>query len=275
MSDIADFLFQTLREAARSEVLPRFRRLAQGDVREKTSAIDLVTEADEAAERFIQAACARSHPQAVFVGEEGVVADPKLLTRIRDAELAIVVDPIDGTANFAAGAPMFGMMAAVVRGNETIAGVIYDPLGDDAMIGERGAGAFLVRPDGERERLRVAAALPLAESIAVASTSYLPTAERRDVLTRLADLRILANYRTAAQEYRLMASGHVHFQFYLKLMPWDHLAGSLLVEEAGGHVRRLDGGRYVPSDVAGGLLTAPDADSWAAMRELLGPGITA
>jgi fructose-1,6-bisphosphatase/inositol monophosphatase family enzyme len=273
VSDIADFLFRTLREAARSEVLPRFRRLAQGDVREKTSAIDLVTEADEAAERFIQAACARSQPAAVFVGEEGVAADPGLLTRIRDAEMAIVVDPIDGTANFAAGAPMFGMMAAVVRGNETVAGVIYDPLGDDAMIAERGAGAFLVRPDGERERLRVAPAQPLTDSIAVASTSYLPLPQRRDVLTRMAELRILANYRTAAQEYRLMASGHIHFQFYLKLMPWDHLAGTLLVEEAGGYVRRLDGGRYLPSDVAGGLLTAPDAESWAAMRALLGPNI--
>jgi len=275
MSVDTQALATILRDAARTEILPRFRRLMPGDVREKSSAIDLVTEADEASERFIEARCREAFPDAVFVGEEGVAADAALLAKVAASEWAIVVDPIDGTANFAAGAPMFGVMAAVVHRGETVAGVIYDPLGDDAMIAERGSGAFLVRPNGERERQRVATALPIAESIALAGTSLLPVEERRELLPRLAELRILANYRTAAQEYRLMASGHVHFQFYVKLMPWDHLAGSLLVEEAGGYVRRLDGERYVPSDVAGGLLTAPDADSWREMRELLGTRISA
>jgi len=84
-------------------------------------------------------------------------------------------------------------------------------------------------------------------------------------------VRILANYRTAAQEYRLAASGFLHFQFYVKLMPWDHLAGSLILTEAGGYVRRLDGSEYRAEHVDGGLLTAPDADTWKALRDLIGP----
>lgn len=268
-----DQLATLLRDAAKAEILPRFRRLGEGDIREKTSAVDLVTEADEAAERFIKRGCEALLPQALFVGEEGVAADPQLLGRIKDADLAVIVDPIDGTANFAAGAPLFGVMAAVVSKGETVAGLIYDPLGDDWMIAEKGAGAHLVRADGERVRLRAASPAPIEEMIGVASSSMLPKDQRRALLTRLAETRILANYRTAAHEYRLTASGALHFQFYVKLMPWDHLAGSLLLEEAGGYVRKWDGGVYRPSDVDGGLLTAPDGESWQALRRLIGDAV--
>ncbi|WP_416355481.1 inositol monophosphatase family protein [Aureimonas phyllosphaerae] len=270
-----DTLATILRDAAKAEVMPRFRRLDEGDIREKTSAIDLVTEADESAERFIKAACGGAFPDALFVGEESVAADPALLRKIGDADLSIIVDPIDGTANFAMGVPLFGVMAAVVSKGQTIGGIIYDPLGDDFMIAERGAGSFLVRPNGERQRLQVAAPAPVEELFGVASSSFLPREERRQLLQRMAEIRVFANYRTAAHEYRLAASGHVHFQFYLKLMPWDHLAGSLLIEEAGGYVRKLDGSPYLPTDVDGGLLTAPDAATWKAVRELVGPEITA
>lgn len=268
-----DELAQILRNAAKAEIMPRFRRLGDGDIREKTSAVDLVTEADEAAERFIKRECAALMPSALFVGEEGVAADPALLSQIADADLSIIVDPIDGTANFAAGAPLFGVMAAVVSKGETVAGLIYDPLGDDWMLAEKGSGAYLVRTDGERVRLRAAAPAPVADMIGVASSSMLPKDQRRALLTRLAETRILANYRTAAHEYRLTASGALHYQFYVKLMPWDHLAGSLLLEEAGGYVRKWDGSPYRPTDVNGGLLTAPDAESWRELRQLIGSDI--
>ena len=268
-----DELALILRNAAKAEIMPRFRRLGDGDIREKTSAVDLVTEADEAAERFIKRECASLLPNALFVGEESVAADPALLHQIAQADLSIIVDPIDGTANFAAGAPLFGVMAAVVSKGETVAGLIYDPLGDDWMLAEKGSGAYLLRTDGERVRLKAAAPVPIAEMIGAASSSMLPKDQRRALLTRLAETRILANYRTAAHEYRLTASGALHFQFYVKLMPWDHLAGSLLLEEAGGYVRKWDGTPYRSSDVEGGLLTAPDADSWHQLRELIGRDI--
>src|SRR5690606_4777755 len=137
-----------LREAAKREILPRFRHLDAGMVRQKSEAIDLVTEADEEAERFIRAEVAKLMPGALFVGEEAVAADPPLLDALDEAELAVVVDPVDGTANFAAGLPLFAVMASVVRKGETVAGIIYDPMGDDFVLAEKGSGAFTRYPDG-------------------------------------------------------------------------------------------------------------------------------
>src|SRR4051794_14753313 len=91
-----------LRDASRAEILPRFRNLAHGAVRMKTGPLDLVTEADEAAERRIEAGLRREFPGCVVIGEEAASADPSLLAELAGAELAFVVDPIDGTANFAA-----------------------------------------------------------------------------------------------------------------------------------------------------------------------------
>ena len=140
--DIAS-LANALQEAAAVEILPRFRNLGEGDVRVKTEAIDLVTEADEAAERLIRARVAEFMPDALFVGEEAVAADPSLLEKLGDADLAVVVDPIDGTYNFAAGLPLFGVMLSVVSKGETVAGIIFDPMGNDWVIAEKGSGAWL------------------------------------------------------------------------------------------------------------------------------------
>lgn len=266
-----DRLGAILRDAAIAEIMPRFRRLAVKDVRQKTSATDLVTEADEAAERFIMAECARAFPDAVFIGEEFVASDERVLEKVGTAELAIVVDPIDGTANFAAGAPLFAVMAAVVAGGETIAGIIYDPLGDDFVMAEKGSGAALKRRDGETVPIRCAGAVPVSEMVGVASHNAFPPSDRRAFMANLSAVRIAANYRCAGQEYRLLATGHLHFAVYQELMPWDHLAGSLIVEEAGGHIRRLDGSAYLPGHVGGGLIAACDAASWRALRETLFP----
>lgn len=266
-----DQLATVLRNAAHAEIMPRFRRLGSGDIRQKTSAIDLVTEADEAAERFIAAECKRLWPQANFVGEEGVAADEGKLASVGTADLSIVVDPIDGTANFASGAPLFAVMAAVVSKGETVAGIIYDPLGDDFVMAEKGAGTFLKRPDGEAIRQTIAAAVPVADMVGMASGSTLPLVERRELLSRLAEVKVVGNFRCAGHEYRLVGTGHLHFALYHKLMPWDHLAGALITEEAGGHVRRLDGSPYQPQHVDGGLLCATDPDSWLALRDTVYP----
>ena len=108
-------LARLLQDAARAEILPRFRNLGEGDIRSKSEASDLVTEADEAGERMIRAGVAVLAPDALFVGEESVAADPALLARLAGAERAVVVDPVDGTFNFASGIGAFGVMAAVVE----------------------------------------------------------------------------------------------------------------------------------------------------------------
>ncbi len=255
-----------LREAARSEALPRFRRLDSSMVQIKTEAIDLVTEADIATENVIKARVAQWMPEALFVGEESVAADPALLGRLATAGLAIVVDPIDGTANYAAGLPLFACMAAVVSGGETVAGIIYDPMGDDWVMAEKGAGAWLRRPNGEAVRLEVAQPLPLAEMVGMASVAYMPRESRPQVLQNTDKLRLLSNFRCAGHEYRTFASGHGQFVCYNKLMPWDHLAGTLISQEAGGYAARLDGGPYLPSHVDGGLMVAVDRASWEELR---------
>ncbi|TCL73546.1 inositol monophosphatase family protein [Rhizobium sp. BK251] len=259
-------LADLLRRAAKAEILPRFRRLDVGDIRSKSEATDLVTEADERAERMIKAEVAELLPDAVFVGEESVAADPSLLPRINGADVAIIVDPIDGTFNFASGIPAFGVMAAVVVRGETVAGIIYDPMGDDWVMAEKGAGAWQRRPDGAAERLSVAKPVALGEMVGMASTGYLPQAKRAEILANLAKVRFITNYRCAAHEYRTFAGGHVHYLMYNKLMPWDHLAGTLISQEAGAFAARFDGSAYLPHHVEGGLLLAPDKASWEILR---------
>jgi fructose-1,6-bisphosphatase/inositol monophosphatase family enzyme len=153
----------------------------------------------------------------------------------------------------------------VVRG-ETVGGIIYDPMGDDWMLAERGAGAWHRRPDGAQERLRVRAPAPLADMIAHVSIAFLPPAEKPGILANLAKVRIAANYRVAGHDYRTFASGHSHCVMFNKLMPWDHLPGALISAEAGGYVRKFDGSPYGPADLSGGLLLATDPESWSLLR---------
>lgn len=266
MSIDVNELAQILRLAALAEIVPRFRRLDSSAIRQKSEAIDLVTEADEGAERLIRAEVAKRWPEVLFVGEESVAADPALLDRLDGADLAIVVDPVDGTANFAAGLPLFATMASVIRGGETVAGIIYDPMGDDWVMAEKGGGAWIRRPDGNAERLAVATPPALGQMVGCVSVAFLPPASRPQVLANLAKVRVAANYRVAGHDYRLLAGGHIHFTMFNKLMPWDHLAGTLIVEEAGGYAARFDGSPYLPVHREGGLLLATDPQTWQLLR---------
>jgi len=259
-------LAEILREAAKAEILPRFRRLDPKTIHTKSSATDLVTEADTEAERRIKLEIAKRWPEAVVVGEESVAADPALLHRVGGADLAITVDPVDGTANFAAGLPLYAVMASVVVKGEAVAGIIYDPMGDDWVLAEQGGGTWLHRPDGASERLKVARAVPLAQTVAHVSISFLDPAYKAQVLGNLAKLAISANYRVAGHDYRTMASGHCHAVLFNKLMPWDHLPGTLICAEAGAYVRKFDGSEYRPTDLSGGLLLACDKEQWSLLR---------
>jgi fructose-1,6-bisphosphatase/inositol monophosphatase family enzyme len=262
-----------LRDAARAEIMPRFRRLAPDAVRAKTGPLDLVTEADEAAERVIAAGLAKLLPGCAVVGEEASSADARLMEALATAEAAFVVDPVDGTANFAAGVPLFGCMAALFLKGEVVAGWIHDPLGDDTAIALRGEGAWIEDSEGRSHgALRVAAPVPVGRMIGAVSWGWMPEPLRSQVPARLPKLAAAINYRCAAHEYRLVAGGHAHLLLYNKLMPWDHAPGVLLHAEAGGHSARFDG---LPYDAArhraGGLICAPDRASWEAARAALLP----
>ncbi|MBZ9684711.1 MULTISPECIES: inositol monophosphatase family protein [unclassified Mesorhizobium] len=261
-----DWLAGILAEAAQAEIMPRFRRLGDGDIRQKTSAADLVTEADVNAERLITARLRDRYPSAMVVGEEACSENPALLDGLGDAELAFTVDPVDGTFNFASGVPLFGVMLAVVVRGETVAGIIHDPVGKDWLIAARGAGSHIRHAHGSLEKVHVAAPVPISQMTGAVSWQYLDEPERSRLARNQTKALSQFAYRCAAHEYRLLASGHAHFVVYNKLMPWDHLPGVLIHQEAGGHAARIDGSAYLPSHVDGGLLVAPDQDSWQEVR---------
>jgi fructose-1,6-bisphosphatase/inositol monophosphatase family enzyme len=266
-----------LTDAAEAEIIPRFKALTAGDIRQKSSVFDPVTEADEAAERAISNRLRASYPGALIVGEEATAHDPSLLDRLADAPLAFVVDPIDGTRNFIAGLPLFGVMAAAIVRGQIVAGVIHDPICGDTACAVKGQGAWLSGPKDSANsvgrRLHVAPSVPLARMEAIAGTHYLPEPLRTTVLTNLPRLGSATWLRCSAHEYRMAAAGHCHVLFYNRLMPWDHAAGWLLHQEAGGYSAHFDGSPYIPEHTSGGLICAPDAASWQLVHDgLIGSG---
>jgi fructose-1,6-bisphosphatase/inositol monophosphatase family enzyme len=262
-------LTEMLREVGRAEIMPRFRRLGEGAIRQKTGPLDLVTEADEAAERRLTDALGRRFPSAVVIGEEATSADPSRLRLLADAELAILVDPIDGTANYAAGLPLFGVMAAVVARGEVVAAAIHDPVGDDTALALRGEGAWMETSDGHRTALRVAAPVPAENMTGNVAWRLLPEPQRSIVCANLPRLGGSWDYRCAAHQYRMAAAGHCHFLFFNRLMPWDHAPGWLLHRESGGYSARFDGSDYRPTVTEGGLICTPDRESWGILRATL------
>ena len=258
-----------LSQAAVTEIMPRFQKLAADQVRQKSSSFDLVTEADEAAERVITNQLRAAFPDCIIVGEEATAKDPTLLEGIAEAELAFIVDPIDGTKNFVSGLPLFGvMLAATVRG-EVVLSAIHEPVREDTAFALRGEGAWIQSKDGSTVSLRVAEPAPLSGMEAMVSTSYLPEPLRTVVNGNLSRIGMVSSLRCAAHEYRMVASGHCHILLYNKLMPWDHAAGWLLHREAGGYSAHFDGSGYRPAHFSGGLICAPDRASWQLARDAL------
>lgn len=255
--------------AAQAELMPRFGRLRDDDIARKTSAFDLVTAADEAGERALVERLSHDYPGAEFVGEESTHADPRRLDRLGAAALCFVIDPLDGTRNFAAGVPLFGVMVAAVARGQVVAGVIHDPVTGGTSLALRGQGAWHLDAHGARAPLRVAPPVPLEAMEGVVATHFLPEPRRSQVNARLSRLGMTNWFRCAAQEYRLAASGQCHVLFYNKLMPWDHAAGWLIHQEAGGFSAHFDGTPYRPVHTTGGLLCAPDEGSWHAVCEAL------
>jgi fructose-1,6-bisphosphatase/inositol monophosphatase family enzyme len=258
-----------LRNVARTEILPRFKNLRAEDVRIKAGPLDPVTIADEAAEVALRAGLNALFPSDDVIGEEAVASGEASLARLAAPGRVWVLDPIDGTANFTAELPLFGVMAALIEEDEILAGFIFDPFGDDCAYALRGQGAFLRAADGRERRLRVAEPVPVKRMVGSMSWRFMAEPLRSHVLHRLDRLAAVTDYRCAAHQYRMLAGGHCHVQMFRKLMPWDHAAGVLLHREAGGYGKHFDGSEYRPTHVTGGLLLAPDEVSWEALADAL------
>jgi fructose-1,6-bisphosphatase/inositol monophosphatase family enzyme len=255
--------------AGSQEIMPRFRNLGANGAREKASALDLVTDADMAAEAGIRAGIAVAFPNAIFIGEEAVASDPDLLETIANAELAIIIDPVDGTTNFAWGMPLFGVLAAVVENGLTVGGVIYEPVSGESIFALKGHGAWAKSRDGNLAAIHVSKPTALSNMVGTTSWYLMPEPMRSNLAANLGKIKANFSYRCAAHEYRIAAEGLVDFLLHYNLMPWDHAAGVLIHSEAGGYSALLDGSPYVPTKFKGGILCAADQHCWELIHDAL------
>jgi myo-inositol-1(or 4)-monophosphatase len=267
-----NFLRDCLRHVADLEIMPRFRNPAAAAVAEKSSSVDLVTQADLRSEAYITAALKQRFASALIVGEEAYEANRAVVPALADAELAFVIDPVDGTFNFAAGLPVFGTILAVTVKGETVAGIIHDPALGDTVTAVKGAGTFLTRKDGQSARLKVAEPADLGQMVGAMACSHMDEPDRSRIAANMAKIRMTFAFNCSAYEYWMVASGKLHFIGHSKLMPWDHLAGVLVHQEANGFTAKFDGTPYRPGETAGGIISAPDKESWQMIRrEIVGP----
>ena len=149
----ADRVTRLIEEAAAAEIMPRFQRLAAGDVREKAPG-DLVTVADEAVEARLAPLLTSLVPGSIVVGEEAAAADPNLLNRLFDDRPVWIIDPVDGTSNFAEGRPAFAVMVALARGAHILAAWIHDPVKGRRPLPQRARGLGSAGGDSQWRRRR-------------------------------------------------------------------------------------------------------------------------
>ncbi len=253
-----DRVAAVIREIAAAEMVQQFLSLGPEEIGEK-SPNDFVTAVDLAMEARFAERLPELLAGSVLVGEEAVSRDPSLLERLAGERPVWVVDPLDGTANFASGYPLFCTIVALAVGGETVAGWIYDPFSDRLAVAERGGGAFM----GGR-RLRVARPAALRDmNGAIYGRAFRLSDAYREIWGRgRGRLGHCFNARCVGQEYLARLLGRAHFGVYTRLNPWDHAAGCLLHSEAGGAAALLDGAPYRPVGARHGLVVAPDWEVW-------------
>jgi fructose-1,6-bisphosphatase/inositol monophosphatase family enzyme len=258
-----------LRAAARDEILPRFRRLAAHQIHVKATEgdpNDVVTEADLAMERRITPELLALLPGSLVVGEEAVAADADVVRSLESDGAVWLVDPVDGTKNFAAGSESFGTMLALVVRGETVMSWIYLPCEDAMFVAESGAGATL----NSRRLAAVDTEAPATPAGTVYGRISMPPDELARLESRAAATgRVRPHLGSAAIEYTTMLRGGKDYVVYHRLLPWDHAPGAFLVSQAGGKVLHADGDAYRPRRRNHTLLAARTPRAWNAAHAAL------
>jgi myo-inositol-1(or 4)-monophosphatase len=209
----------------------------------KSSAIDLVTQYDTQAEALIVRRLREAFPQDAILGEEGHRSGS-----LNGSDRIWLVDPLDGTTNFAHAFPAFAISLALYEGERPLVGVVYDPLRGECFHAAAGKGAYLTREDGTAEKLDVSETNDLAASLLATGFPY----DRRDsVQDNLAQfgafLKRAQGIRragAAALDGAYVAAGRLDGYWEFKLGSWDIAAAVLLVLEAGGRVSAIDGSTF-------------------------------
>lgn len=202
---------------------------------------DFVSHADLQAEATLRAELLRVRPDYGFFGEEGKPV-------AGDGRHRWIVDPIDGTTNFLHGIPHFAISVALERDGEIVAGVIYEPIGDELFFAEKGVGAFLDTPFAKSRRLRVSGRRQLGESLLATGIPFRGRGEPRLFLAELesvmAETAGVRRFGAASLDLAFVAAGRYEGFWESGLSPWDVAAGILLVREAGGMVTEIGGGTF-------------------------------
>ena len=255
-----DAMHELLREVTAKVILPRYQKLAEHEVTAKI-ADDVVTVADHESEAMLGEGLAKIADIPV-VGEEAAFDDDTVFDRLSGD--CWIVDPLDGTRNFARGKPPFGILIAVASGGEAHTGWIYDCLSDRFCVTHKGKGAFV---NGERITAR-----PTGETRPVAAISliFMDGARREAVKQAISDYRQVDVPFCAAEQYPRLALGINDLSYFERTFPWDHAAGALWLNEAGGKCTRPDGSPYrVDEWQRKGLIGAASPALWDEMAAKL------
>lgn len=244
---------EAVRKAAAAEILPRFRCLADHEVDRKSGPHDLVTDADRLAELRLTEDLGALLPGSVVVGEEAVHADPATYDALQGDAPVWIVDPVDGTRQFVHGDDGFCTLVALAHRGVVLASWTYAAARDQLATAVRGRGAFL---DGER----LFAGPPAPGRDLVVATShpdYTTDRQKRALRALWTDGVAPRPCGSAGLEYLAVARGELDAVAFSWEAAWDHAAGLLLVEEAGGaHVTlsgepfRVTGGNALPFTAA-------------------------
>jgi fructose-1,6-bisphosphatase/inositol monophosphatase family enzyme len=250
---------EAVRTAAATEIMPRFRQLAAHEIDEKSGPHDLVTDADRKAEESLTEALVKLLPGSVVVGEEAVHANPATYEAIKGEAPVWIVDPVDGTRQFVHGDPGFCTLVALAHGGVLRASWTYAPARDQLAVAVRGRGALL---DGEP--LRAGSPAPGRDlEVATSHPDYTTDDQKRALLGLWTEGVSPRACGSAGLEYLAVARGELDATAFSWEAAWDHAAGLLLVEEAGGaHLTlsgepfRITGGNTLPFTAARDAATA-------------------
>lgn len=273
MDHVVAGVTELLRRVAASELVSRFGKLADTDVHAKPVPLDptdIVTEADLAAEAWLSPRLTALVPGSVVVGEEQAAQQPDSMDALKTSPLVWLVDPLDGTRNFAAGVGPFGTMVALLDEGELVLGAIYLPLVDRLYTAIRGRGVQVNgRPLSRPVRDRSSTVLGTLYTKFMHPTARDDVERRARAAVESGRLRLGEPVLCAAHQYAELVEGRQDFALYQRLLPWDHASGALLLRESGGVSRHCDGREYRTSHPSGPIVVAASTSAWESARGLL------
>ena len=255
-----------MRAVAASEVLTRFRNLKPDQINEKDFG-ELVTVADLRAEEILERELRALVPGSKVIGEEMVSRDISILDAHSTTDPLWIIDPIDGTQNFADGKSCFAMIIAYVHKGETLAGWIHEPYTNALVWAAKGQGAW-----EKGIRLQITNRTDVSEFRGSLNKSARERLNRRQIEENLEIPKDMTRYHCVGAEYADLARGNLQFAHYMgNIKPWDHAAGILIHSEAGGYSGYSDSGKPyfpIPPHRDRAIIIAPGSAAWARLRDL-------